>query len=77
MKRTDRGNNGEWKVRVHVGGACVHARCEIGQGKAKVEEAQLQRLLISKCYRECAAARTFFFKLFKGFHMQHLEIKAI
>lgn len=51
---------------VHVGGACVHARCEIRQGKEKVEEAQLQRLLISKCYRDCATAGTFFLNYLKA-----------
>lgn len=50
---------------------CVCTRgVKLDKARKKVEEAQLQRLLISKCYRECAAGRTFF-KLFKSFHMQH------
>lgn len=42
-------------VRVHV-----HVQCEIRQVVEKVEEAQLQKLLSPKCYRERAAG-TFHF----------------
>lgn len=40
---------------VRVGGVRVHVQCEIRQGVEKVEEAQLQKLLSPKCYRERAA----------------------